>query len=99
MIDLNTKASFQSPQIGTPTRNSGLWQLSQSMESTFLSEMLSSTGLGTTPDSFGGGIGEGHFSSFLTKAYADAMVTEGGIGLAQSIYNSLVNSGELNVEI
>lgn len=71
-------------------KNPQLWRLSQSLESTFLAEMLGSAGLGQTSGEFGGGIGEDQFSSFLNQQRADAMVQSGGIGLAESIYRSLI---------
>ena len=71
-----------------PQRDPALWSLAQSLESTFLAEMLSHTDV-ETGSSFGGGIGENQFTSFLTKAHANAITEHGGIGLAQSIYESL----------
>lgn len=78
------------PQTTMRSRDPDLWRLSQSLESTFLAEMLGSAGLGETSDEFGGGIGEDQFSSFLNQQRAAAMVEKGGIGLAESIYRSLV---------
>lgn len=59
------------------------------VETQFLSEMLKSAGMGPREGSFGGGIGEEQFSSFLVDTHAEAMVRSGGIGLAESIYNAL----------
>ena len=67
-----------------------LMQKAKELETAFLSEMLSFSGLGTVSTEFGGGIGEDQFASFLREAQAKAMVDRGGLGLAQSIFQSLV---------
>ena len=58
-------------------------------ETAFLAEMLGHAGLGTVSDSFGGGIGEEQFASFLRQEQAAAMVKAGGIGLAESVFRAL----------
>lgn len=69
--------------------DAALHKAAQELEASFLAEMLKSTGLGETRDSFGGGAGEEQFSSFLIQAYADQITDAGGIGLAESFYNAL----------
>lgn len=60
------------------------------LEASFLAEMLKSAGLGKTREGFGsGGAGEDQFSGMLVRAQAEEMARAGGIGLAESIYNSL----------
>lgn len=59
------------------------------LEATFLAEMLKSAGFGETSASFGGGIGEDQFASFLVQAQAEALADAGGIGLAQSLFEAL----------
>lgn len=88
--ELSTAATSQVDNL-LNRKNPELWRLSKSLEATFLSEMLSNGGLGKTSDSFGGGIGEEQFSSFLNQQRASAMVEKGGIGLAESIYKSLID--------
>lgn len=61
----------------------------KALESTFLAEMLKSAGLGETPTYFGGGEGEGQFTSLLSQAQAEQMVEAGGIGLAQQLFETL----------
>ena len=61
----------------------------EEMEAQFLAEMLKSAGLGETRESFGGGIGEEQFASFLRREQAEEMTRSGGIGLAESIFNAL----------
>lgn len=70
------------PQAFSPKPAQLVLSPSQKLESAFLSEMLKSTGLGKTPETFGGGAGEDHFSSFLRDAQAREIVRAGGIGLA-----------------
>lgn len=72
-----------------------LRQVAQDLEAAFLSEMLKHTGLGETPDSFGGGVGEDQFSSLLRDAQAKEMSAKGGIGLAESIFNSLKEKSDV----
>lgn len=83
------------PQITTPrvpeqpAKSGPLWEASRALEASFLAQMLSSAGLGASPEGFGGGIGEDQFGSLLRDEQAKAMVDSGGIGLAESIFNSL----------
>ncbi len=67
-----------------------LREKAQQLESAFLSEMLGYAGFGKTRDSFGGGIGEDQFASFLREAQAKSMVRAGGIGLSESLFQALV---------
>lgn len=61
----------------------------QKMEATFLAEMLKSAGVGAPRETFGGGAGEEHFSSFLREAQAEEMVKAGGIGLAEALFEAM----------
>ncbi len=69
--------------------DAGLREAAIQLEATFLAEMLKSAGLGATSESFGGGIGEDQFASFLVQAQAEALAETGGIGLAQSLFEAL----------
>lgn len=71
-------------------RSAPLWQAAKALERSFVSEMLKSAGLGSNESSFGGGVGEEQFASLLRDAQAEAMVDAGGIGLAESIYDALL---------
>jgi flagellar protein FlgJ len=66
-----------------------LHQAAQKLEASFLAQMLKSAGLGKMSQGFGGGAGEDHFASFLVQAQAEEMAKTGGIGLAETIYESL----------
>ncbi len=77
-----------------PENRTVLRQKSQELEAAFLSEMLGYAGLGQAQESFGGGIGEDQFASFLRQEQADAMVKSGGIGLAESLFQALTKAEE-----
>jgi len=79
---------------GAPlTEEARLRAAAQSLEAGFLSEMLKAAGIGATPNAFGGGAGEDHFSSFLRDAQARQMVEAGGIGLAESLFEAMMVRG------
>lgn len=73
-----------------PARHGPAWDAARALEANFLAEMLKSAGLGETPEGFGGGPGEEQFASFLRREQAEAMVRAGGIGLAETFYNSML---------
>ncbi len=66
-----------------------LKETAKAFEAAFLAEMLKNTGLGKSRDSFGGGAGEDAFSSMLVTQQADLLAENGGVGLAEHIFNSL----------
>jgi Rod binding domain-containing protein len=59
------------------------------LETAFLTEMLGYAGLGAPRESYGGGIGEEQFSSFLRQEQAKAMVKAGGIGLTEVLFRAM----------
>ncbi|MFQ6551070.1 rod-binding protein [Aestuariibius insulae] len=63
---------------------------SDDLEISFLTEMLKEAGLGRAPADFGGGAGENQFASFLVREQASLIVAAGGIGLSETIFNSLI---------
>jgi len=65
-------------------------EAAEKLEATFLAEMLKSAGLGTQSNSLSGGVGEDQFASFHRQALADALVQSGGIGLAETFYNAMM---------
>ena len=68
-------------------------ELATDMEALFLTEMLKHTGLGAARDSFGGGVGEEQFSGFLLQQQARHLAEQGGLGLAESIFEALKTYG------
>jgi peptidoglycan hydrolase FlgJ len=81
------------PPATASWRETQLQAKAQDLETTFLSEMFSHAGLGAAAESFGGGIGEDQFASFLRHAQATAMVERGGIGLAEHFFRALMARG------
>ena len=72
-----------------PPQDKALMEKAKALEASFLSEMLGHAGLGEARQSFGGGIGEEQFASFLREHQARAMVEKGGIGLAEHLFNAM----------
>ena len=87
-------SAVATPQANAPhaaSPDDRLMQKAKELETAFLSEMLSFSGLGTVSTEFGGGVGEDQFASFLRQEQARLMVERGGIGLARTIFESLVS--------
>lgn len=74
------------------SRHDQLMAKAEELEATFLSEMLSHTGLGEMQGSFSGGEGEEQFSSFLRQEQAKLIVQHGGLGLSELIFNAMVKA-------
>jgi len=64
-------------------------------EASFLAEMMSHSGFGAARTEQGGGAGEDAFASLLAREHARAFAQEGGIGLAEKIFESLADSAGL----
>ncbi len=77
------------PKGADISAEAALRRTAQALEASFLAEMLKFSGLGEARESFGGGVGEEQFTSFLCDEYAHNMAQAGGIGLAESIFQSL----------
>jgi peptidoglycan hydrolase FlgJ len=82
----------RAPGTDLSARDSALMEQARALEASFLSEMLSYTGLGAAQEEFGGGIGEEQFSSFLRQEQANLMVARGGIGLAEQLFNAMTRN-------
>ncbi|WP_444460957.1 rod-binding protein [Rhodobacter capsulatus] len=95
---MDTRPLMASPPQAAPDRKAAdekaLRLKAQELEASFLAEMLKHSGLGKTQEGFNGGIGEEQFASFLIDEYASMMVKSGGIGLAESIFQSLQKGAE-----
>ncbi len=79
------------PQAGgvKTARDRSLMTQARALEASFLSEMLAHAGVGESRESFGGGVGEDQFSSFLRDEQAKQMVAHGGIGLAEQLFQAM----------
>lgn len=82
-------ANLPSPTASKPKTDPPLMVQAKALEASFLSEMLGLAGVGATPESFGGGIGEDQFGSFLRDEQARQMVEHGGIGLAEQLFRAM----------
>jgi flagellar protein FlgJ len=80
--------------IPAPPANEPLRRAADQLEVRFLAEMLKSAGLGQVSSTFGGGMGEEQFTSFLLEEYAGSIVAAGGIGLSELVFNAM--KGPLN---
>lgn len=87
--DLISSPIGPKPPVPTDKRDAALFQVAQDLEASFLAEMLKSAGFGKPRDAYGGGIGEEQFGSFLRQEQAKEMVKQGGIGLAESLFEAL----------
>lgn len=75
-----------------PSRRDALMGKARELETAFLAEMLAHAGLGPVKGAFSGGVGEDQFASFLREAQARAIVENGGIGLAQRLYEAMARN-------
>ena len=66
-----------------------LRDVAKAFEASFLAEMLKASGMGKSRSAFGGGAGEDAFASMMVDEQAQLMVERGGIGLSESIFQSL----------
>lgn len=78
------------PEIQAPAlADAAAHKAADAFEAAFLGEMLQYTGLNEMPSAFGGGAGEQAFSSFLTEEYAKLLSANGGIGIAEHVFEIL----------
>ena len=76
-----------------PAENPHLRAEAERFEAAFLAEMLRHSGLGRMPESFNGGAGEAAFAGSLVQEYASRIAATGTLGIAEQIYNTLVERG------
>ena len=69
--------------------NAELRAAAPELEAVFLAEMLKQANFGESRGIFGGGIGEEQFSSMLRTEHARTLAENGGIGLAEQIFQSM----------
>jgi len=68
---------------------------SQDFEAMFLNSMLQQVFAGVGEGPFSGGHAAGVWRSFLTDEYAKSIAKNGGIGIADSVYQSLLAQQEV----
>ncbi|WP_170563606.1 rod-binding protein [Ruegeria atlantica] len=86
------KVSVPLPPSKTPATSQKLQEAAIELEAAFLGEMLKSAGLGKARQSFGGGAGEDQFASFLVQHQARALAKAGGVGLAEALFESMMEN-------
>jgi Rod binding domain-containing protein len=84
-----TQAAPQAVDPARAARAQELRDVAKAFEASFLAEMLKASGLGESRSEFGGGAGEDAFASMMVDEQAQLMVERGGIGLSESIFQSL----------
>lgn len=89
MGETNIQGGIGVQTLGRERRDQILREKATEMEGQFLAEMLGHAGFGKSMESFGGGIGEEQFSSFLRQEQAMAIARKGGIGLAEHLFNAM----------
>jgi len=79
-------------QVPSDAEHAALRKAAGDLETAFLTEMLMSAGFGKARATYGGGAGEDQFASLLVRAQAEQMTRAGGIGLAESFFNALLEA-------
>ena len=75
---------------GASSRDDLLMARAKELEAAFLGEMLGHAGMDADAEgSFGGGLGEAQFASFLRQEQAKMMVEKGGIGLSEALFRAM----------
>jgi Rod binding domain-containing protein len=89
MVHAAQPTTTPSASSASSAKNLALHKAARALEAGFLAEMLKAAGLGKTGSEFGGGAGEDQFASLLVDEQARQMVEAGGIGLAETLFESL----------
>jgi len=76
--------------LQTDARAAATRTAAQQFEAAILAELLRSAGAGEAASTFGGGIGEEQFASFLVNAQAERIAARGGLGIAEMALRALV---------
>jgi len=83
--------AHKQPEARAPDRKA-MRDAAVELEATFLAEMLKSAGLHETSEGFNGGAGEEQFSSLLVREQARAIAHAGGIGLAETFFQAMMEA-------
>ncbi len=92
--EITIGAAAPSAETRLAPQHDVLREVARDLEAAFLAEMLKHAGFGASRESFGGGVGEEQMTSLLRAEHASALADRGGIGLAESIFQSLVRQAE-----
>jgi Rod binding domain-containing protein len=87
--------AYRNPKMTGATNKEALWDTAKDFEAVFISSMLQPVFDSIDVDGpFGGGQGEKVFRSMLVQEYGQKMVETGGIGLAESVYETMLRAQE-----
>lgn len=92
MAEITNATSPHNPATPSLRKNDALMAAARELEGAFLSEMLKSAGFAEARSAFGGGVGEEQFSSLLRDMHSRELAQNGGIGLAEAIYRSMMEA-------
>ncbi len=85
----------QAPQMVKGASDASMRKAAVDFEAMFLAEMMAPMFAGLKTDGpFGGGHGEEVFRSLMLEHYGKAIARSGGIGLADSIYRTMIQMQE-----
>lgn len=92
--DLLTSRNGTVSRIATPApagKNPKAWAAAQDFESVFISNMVSQmfSGLGNEGP-MGGGTGTATWRGMLTEEWSKSIASNGGVGLADSVYREII---------
>jgi Rod binding domain-containing protein len=76
--------------VATSQQKAKVAKVAHDFEASFLQVMMGEMFAGVSGGAFDGGEGEAAFKSFLTDAYAKAMVNHGGLGLSKHLTHELL---------
>jgi Rod binding domain-containing protein len=83
-------AQDASPREIDPAREAELRAAAVAFEASFLAEMLKHAGAGQSAPGFDGGAGEAAFAQELVAEQAKLMAENGGIGLAERLFEAML---------
>jgi Rod binding domain-containing protein len=86
-MSILSQKSFPQNEVSKNADKAKMLEVAKKFESSFIAEMFAKIGMPST--GFDDNSVTQNFSSFLSKAYADALVDRGGVGMAGAIAESL----------
>ena len=87
--------AIAAPHLGKGANEASMRKAAVDFEAMFLSEMMAPMFAGIQTDPmFGGGHGEEVFRSIMLQDYGKSIARSGGIGLADSIYRTMIQMQE-----
>ncbi len=86
----------QTPKVGAKNTPAEARKAAEEFEAFFLAQFIDRMFADLPTDGkFGGGRGEKLFRSLLSQEYGKAMASNGGVGIADSVYREILKSQEI----